>query len=100
MKAYWTIMAVNRLQRLQQLHDYLAEKEPVAILFVERLARLADGLCRDPEAGYPLPYFGEAEVRELIDGTYRVIYRVLEDEIHILTVRHVPRLLPARAFER
>ena len=49
---------------------------------------------------YILPYFGEAEVRELIDGTYRVIYRVLEDEIHILTVRHVPRLLPARAFER
>jgi plasmid stabilization system protein ParE len=100
MKAYWTMMAINRLQRLQQLHDYLAQKEPVAMLFVERLARLADGLCRDPEAGYLLPYFGEAEVRELIDGTYRVVYRVLEDEIHILTVRHVPKVLPPRAFER
>jgi plasmid stabilization system protein ParE len=100
MKAYWTMMAINRLQRLQQVHEYLAsEKEPVTILIVERLARLAEGLCRDPEAGYPLPYFGDAEVRELVDRSYRIVYRVLEEEIHILTVRHVPRVLPERAYE-
>jgi toxin ParE1/3/4 len=100
MKAYWTIKAVNRLQRLQQVHDYLGQSEPVPMMFVERLTRLADNICRDPEAGYEVPYFVDEDVREVIDGSYRVIYRILEDEIHILTVRHVPRAIPARAYQR
>ena len=100
MKAYWTMMAVNRLQRLQQVHDYLGQSDPAPMMFVERLTRLDDNICRDPEVGYEVPYFIEDDVREVIDGSYRVIYRILEDEIHILTVRHVPRAVPARAYQR
>jgi toxin ParE1/3/4 len=99
MRAYWTEMALSRVQRLKQLHDYLGQEEPVTLLFVERLARLAEKISRDPDAGYELPFFGDADVREWIDGTYRLVYRILDQEIHILTVRHVPRALPARAYE-
>jgi plasmid stabilization system protein ParE len=100
MRAYWTIKAINRIQRLQQVHDYFSRDEPVTLAFVERLTRLADGICRRPEDGHSLPYFGTDEVREIIDGTYRIIYRILEDEIHILTVRHVPRAIQQRELER
>ena len=100
MRAYWTEKAISRIQRLRQVHDYFSQDEPMTLAFVERLTRLANGLCRHPEAGHVLPYFGTDEVRELIDGTYRVIYRILEDEIHILTVRHVPRAIQQRDFER
>ena len=83
------MMAVNRLQRLQQVHDYLGQSEPVPMMFVggspgSPITSAAIG------AGYESRISSTRTSGEVIDGTYRVIYRILEDEIHILTVRHVP----------
>jgi len=36
------------------------------------------------------------DIREVYEGRYRMIYRVLPDRIDILTVRHGARLLPER----
>ena len=40
-----------------------------------------------------MPELGRAEVRELIHGGYRIVYRTESETILILTVRHGRRLL-------
>jgi plasmid stabilization system protein ParE len=96
MRVYWTAKAMNRLRRLQQVHGYLGQQHDATHMFVERLTRLADEVARDPESGAVLPYFEGPDVREVVDGAYRLVYVVLEDAIHVLTVRHLGRLVVTR----
>jgi plasmid stabilization system protein ParE len=46
-----------------------------------------------PESGRVVPEIGVVSIREVIFGQYRVIYRIKDREITILTVRHGKRLL-------
>ena len=45
--------------------------------------------------GRVVPELGLQDLREILVGSYRVIYRVREDEVHVLTVHHGARLLDA-----
>ena len=94
MTAHWTLKA---LHRLQQLHDYIAEDEPVnAQRFVDRLTQRAEVLAEYPLAGRVVEKYQRDDIREVHEGRYRIIYRVLADRIDILTIRHSARLLPER----
>ena len=42
---------------------------------------------------------GIENIREIIVGSYRVIYRIRRDEVHLLTVHHGARLLDATKIE-
>lgn len=54
---------------------------------LERVRQLADF----PESGRVVPEFQTAQVRELIEGRYRIWYRVSEDRIEVLAVIHGAR---------
>ena len=41
-----------------------------------------------PESGRQVPEAGNAEVRELIESPYRIIYRVRQEAIEILAIVH------------
>ncbi len=51
----------------------------------------AKALGRFPNRGRRVPELDRADLRELIYGTYRVIYRVESKRVSILTVRHARR---------
>ena len=94
MTAHWTVKARHRLQ---QLHDHIAEDQPEnAQRFVDRLTRRADALAEHPLTGRVVEQYQRDDIREVYEGRYRMIYRVLPDRIDILTVRHGARLLPQR----
>lgn len=94
MKAYWTARA---LLRLQQIHDRIALDQPVnARRFVDRLTSKADDVAQSPLTGRIVSQYRREDIRETFAGGYRIIYRVLEDRIDILAVRHGARLLPLR----
>ena len=94
MKARWTGLA---LRRLRQLHDHIALDQPLnAQRFVDRLTRHASEAAHRPEIGRVVPEFQRDDVREVFEGAYRLIYRVTDDGIDVLTVRHGARLMPAR----
>ena len=38
-------------------------------------------------------------IREILHGNYRVIYRLTDDSLQILTVHHSARLLDSSRFE-
>jgi len=40
-----------------------------------------------------VPEVGDKTIREIISGNYRIIYRLKDQEISILTLRHVKQVL-------
>ncbi len=92
MKAAWTRKA---RKRLQEIHDYIAQDQPGnAKKFVERLIDKADLMAIVPDGGRIIPQYSRMNLRETFEGEYRIIYRVCEDGIEVITVRHMSRLLP------
>ena len=50
-----------------------------------------------PESGKSVPEIKSPLIRELIEGNYRIIYRIISaDQIDILTVYHSKRILKSK----
>jgi plasmid stabilization system protein ParE len=54
---------------------------------------MAETLAMSPRRGRIVPELDRPDVREVLFGNYRVIYRIGADEIVILSVRHGRRML-------
>jgi len=52
-----------------------------------------------PRLGRVVPELGIEDIREIILGSYRLIYRIRLDEIQVVTVHHGARLLDAGKVE-
>ncbi len=91
-KLIWTDQAIDDLG---DIGDYIAENsEKYAKLTVQKLHKRVDVLKNFPQAGRIVPEKDEENVRELIEGNYRIIYQVASDNlIYILTVYHSSRNL-------
>lgn len=91
MKLFWSPLA---LVQAEEISCYIAEDNPSAAekwlagLF-EEVERLADY----PESGRHVPELRRPEIREIVYGEYRIIYRIRTVTVAILTVRHGRRLL-------
>ena len=84
---------------LDNLYDYIARDVPYyAEQFVDRLIEAISILKDNPRLGRRVPEAEEREdVRELIFQSYRIIYLVEVDQVHILTVIHGSRDLGGQA---
>lgn len=89
----WTDQAINDLG---DIGDYIAENsEKYAKLTVKKLLERPDILKTFPQAGRIVPEKNDKNVRELVEGNYRIIYEIISaDQINILTVYHSARDLP------
>ncbi len=89
-KLIWTDQAINDIG---DIGDYIAENsEKYAKLTVQKLFERPDILKTFPQAGRTVPEKNDENVRELIEGNYRIIYQVVSaDQISILTVYHSAR---------
>lgn len=93
MKIVWSLRA---LERLAEIGDYIAHDRPVAAAdWVEEIFGSVKRLSRFPKSGRGVPESARSDLREVIHGSYRVIYRVDSDRVVVLTVRHARQeLLP------
>jgi toxin ParE1/3/4 len=89
-KLIWTDQAITDLG---DIGDYIAENsEKYAKLTVKKLFERPDILKTYPQAGRIVPEKNEENLRELIEGNYRIIYEIVSaDQIDILTVYHSAR---------
>ncbi len=93
MRVLWTEQA---FLRLGEIEDFLAAYDPQrAARLVARLIERAATLSRFPRLGRLLPEIPSEELRELIEGRYRIVYRRRRGRIEVLTVFDGRRLLPA-----
>ena len=91
MKVLWTDAAVAQLEAI---HDYLAQTSPeYARRIVDRLTKRSIQIPAFPFAGRMVPEYELNEVREAIEGSYRIIYLIKEDEaqIEVLALFHSSR---------
>ncbi len=93
MRVHWTARAEARLDAIC---NHVATDAPAAAKALERRLLLRSRqIATFPHSGRHLPEYDRPDVRELIEGNYRLIYRVLVDRADVLTVMHCAQLLPS-----
>ena len=89
----WTVQA---LDDLDAICEFIARDAPrYAQLFAIQAFETVDRLEMFPLSGRVVPEINRKEIREVILGNYRIVYRLKEEETEILTVHHGAQLLTA-----
>ena len=87
----WTEFAI---EDLKSIHDYISKDSKVyESRFVEKLMSRVDQLETNPKSGRIVPEFNIETLRELIEGNYRIVYKIHSDHVSIVRVHHTARNL-------
>ena len=90
-KIIWTEFAI---EDLKSIHEYISKDSKVyADRFIEKLISRVDQLESNPHSGRVVPEFNIEIIRELIEGNYRIIYKINADFVGIVRVHHSARQL-------
>ncbi len=90
-RIYWTRQA---REDLRGIRAFIAKDAPAtASAFVRRLRESVERLRTFPHSGQIVPELGRDDIREIIRGSYRIIYRVRSSRADILAVYHGAQLL-------
>ena len=91
-KVVWTDSAIRDLN---DIGEYISRDSiKYAEITVARLFNATDILENHPDAGKITPELENESIRELVRGSYRIVYRKLNNErIDILTVHNSARML-------
>lgn len=91
MRVAWTEHA---LAQLDEAIAFIAKDRPeTALAWLERLLDAGESLTELPDRGRVVPEAARADVRELIVGPYRLVYRIDSDAVTIAMVLHERREL-------
>lgn len=91
MRVLWTDAA---LAQLELIHNYVAQTSPeYARRIVDQLTNRSKQIVNFPLSGRMVPEYELNEVREVIEGSYRVVYLIKneQEQIEILAVIHTSR---------
>lgn len=92
MRLVWTRPA---LADVLHIRDYIAADSPrYARVVAERIVASVDRLSTFPLSGRVVPELADPKLREVIDAPYRIVYRVRDDVLEILTVVHSAQQFP------
>ena len=98
-KIVWTTRA---LIDLQEIAEYISRDSfQYAVITLEKLMEASVFLESNPFIGRKVPEINDASIREIIIGSYRVIYKTVhKSQVNILTVHHSARLLKKSTIKR
>lgn len=91
------ILSPSALADLEDIVRYIARHNPEAAARMgNALIARAEGLANFPEMGRMVPEFRRPELREVIHGSYRVIYRLRREgqALEIVRFWHAARGFP------
>lgn len=85
-KVLWTKPAFLDLQSIKEYiardSVYYSEK------FANDLIKASERLSQFPKSGRVVPEIGEENTREIIYGSYRIMYQIRQETIYITQVTH------------
>lgn len=86
MKVHWTNTAGKHLDAI---FDYIAQNSPeYARNIVDRITRRSQQIAQYPLSGRRVPEYDFNQIREVIEGSYRIIYYIKSNQIDVLAVIH------------
>lgn len=79
---------------LEDIESYVSQSSPkIGREFVNKIFKKIEMLYHHPMIGRKVPEFENDRIRELIQGKYRIVYRIVSDElIEVLRIIHGSRL--------
>ncbi len=92
MKVIWSPLAIDRTS---EIAEYISLDNPTAAnKWIDNIFGKVLVLKSSPKMGRKVPEINRKEIREIIFGNYRIIYRIERLNISILTIRHTKQILP------
>lgn len=92
--AYRVVWSRRASQDLEAIANYIAaDSLTYAGIVVKKVVNQTRMLSKFPRSGRKVPEFDNENIRELLVYSYRIIYRVEDDEIVIAAVIHGKRML-------
>lgn len=86
MKVEWTD---NALEQLWAIHEYIApSSEEYAQRVVDRLTSRTQQIGSFPLSGRVVAEFDSPQIREVLEGPYRIIYHIRPTQIDVIVVIH------------
>ena len=88
------VWSKESLRQLIQIEQYISGDNPErAVQFINRLIDRAEEIKDYPYKGRIVPEFSLNEIRKVFEKSYRIVYRISENQIEILTVFEGHKLL-------
>ena len=86
MNVHWTNHALNHLV---EIYQYIKTDSPrYALRVVDRITQRSKQIADFPRSGRRVPEYDHPDIREVFEGSYRVIYRIKKNQIDVLSVIH------------
>lgn len=80
------------LKDLKAINDYISlDSSFYASRFIFKIVKRVDQLSEFPESGRIVPEKNNPEIRELIEGNFRIFYRLKKNTIVILRIHNSSR---------
>ena len=98
--SYLIIWSEHARADLQHIYDFIAEDSIYyAEIEIVKIKNATEILLKNPTTGRMVPEIENKEIREIIQGNYRIIYKIIDKEqVAILTVHHGARLFKTNMF--
>ena len=85
----WTKKSIKDLKAI---NDYISlDSTFYATRFIAKIIKRVDQLIDFPESGRMVPEKNTPEIRELIEGNYRIFYKLKKEKITILRIHNAAR---------
>ena len=82
------------LDDLKEIHEYISKDSKLyADRYINKLFTRVDQLETHPKSGRIVPEYNMEIIRELIEGNYRIVYKIIQNSVFILRVHHAAKLL-------
>ncbi|HMY22059.1 MAG TPA: type II toxin-antitoxin system RelE/ParE family toxin [Polyangium sp.] len=79
---------------LKEIAKYIARDNPIAARrWIEKLRVRAQQAATMPRTGRIVPEIGRENIREVLQGSYRIVYQINQHGIDVVTVIEGHRLL-------
>ena len=96
MTAVRIVWSARAASQLEAIVEFIAAGSPVeARRFAARVLQRVESLASHPTLGGWVIEDESRRYRELLQGSYRIIYRTTDETVFIVAVRHAARLLAA-----
>jgi toxin ParE1/3/4 len=91
-KIVWTELSTSDLK---EIFDFIADDSlRYATITANKIYNRVKPILENPYIGRMVPEFTKKSIREIIEGNYRIIYRIKnKNQVDILRVYHTSRLL-------